>query len=1160
MIGSTKSTRILALLSTFAVITGTIGVSSYASSQGNPRANSQTPQRPNLQTQQFQKAGDTILPFRRKWGYDSAAATPKARLFWITDSAIVGSDWSTLPVPGASTATFTQGTSGASPLPLGDARHKEAPTFGRLINSAVGAPIAIHMASEVFTPDGQVVDLEAQVDLAMIDAPITLALVVHQNGTVFAGPSTTVTAKGWQRVSLKTLIGSPMTKVAGVGTNPFAGDQPYTFGLLARPVNPASRATMGLDNFEIRIAMKCSPTEQAARIAASKARAAEQRKALQTKIQAITFTGDYVATPAEVAKQKADYEAGNKQPPINNSQLKVVNCCHDDEPKFNSSGEMDLSGEGIPADAEIEATANFIEEERPLTDVYQGADTRTTDWLGQLPCSPSVGDFVPDEINDLDLRPGQDIEDEIGEDTQIDEVYKKDDLSDWKDDPQKFPNLVTSNLGPVPQWILNGGISMEPPLRTPGKPMTLGGRDIVFVHGLKLQHIYDGLLKNRSFANAQWKSIPGATSQMLYAANPTFFPNRNLALLHAGKEQAATYHGDLAFKNWVGDNSIPRTNPLLNVIHGNPQHISSITTMPGFVGVPNFPIDGHIGTFLLGNGYHNRFMIASYNCMDRLDGAVRSVLSQVAMAMADGIGVYNPAATGGLSPTWDLSDSSDAAKLSDGRARAFGSTGLVFITQSTGALVVDVAMSRAKGTPGWNVRYIPDFTRAHIAAQGAFGGSHVASLAYQLRDAPLQVMNAAAPKFFGGTDPFDPSGKKRDELAGNLSHNDLNRYQSQVTSTIIQDLRPQIVYSRHRGDIASTPVQTLAINGGHPSSVPIAKHILHPGFDDNTVNTNATVASAGHWQYWPFGVATGSVRKNFDLGLLGPALVINPNRIPKIRLGPLLQVTAKIGTTYAAQERRALGYWVDQRIDPRFLSPALRSNQSLQSIFLASGASPYLSMSGMVQTNVAPIPGPMDPNWRLKNHFGFLSAAGDHFEPTHDQGLSDMVQAPLVPGMESDIHYPHYQESKNMLKFVSDLADKMRGANVNPLVKVNWGGSFENNDEESFVSNSTMPFQSTEAPGVLSIYQKLQGLGMVGNPQAGKWNGVQSLLKTSAYPQVHLRRGCYIEVKWKSKLLKKQGSKTWWWWYRDYVLLKDWRSMGQFDYVYGKNGVGGVLR
>lgn len=429
--------------------------------------------------------------------------------------------------------------------------------------------------------------------------------------------------------------------------------------------------------------------------------------------------------------------------------------------------------------------------------------------------------------------------------------------------------------------------------------MAFAGKDIIYIHGLELGHVMDRIsgLDKRALSN--WPAAP----QEFYRTG---------------------YYKRAADSTWVN-------------------HIEYFTK----------------NKLIPENNYKNRYLVVSYNCSQRLDVAVHSVLSQIREAMAYGIGVV---------PQGDPRDSS-----------CFGKE-FVIISQSTGAMVADVLLTIANDTKTspkmakqyGNIGYIADRCKGHIARRGAFTGSDLAT-----------ILVALAKPTPGATAIATGLLMQDGDIFKDLS--DPNNF-SIIRSSILVDLIPPIARSLWGPYIDRVPVKVLTVSGGHPTffskeqidkiaqygfgaggslaaiapvigsltgvdpvSISVIgsiaantltlktlqaalamKYIVHPGFDDGVITTDCATGRKSTF-LTPSTYQASNPIKAFDMG------------VPKIR---------------------AIGYFLDQK-----------KKTDLKTF--RSGATPYLSPTGMVQP-VSTVS--LNPSY--KNHITFVQAAGEHWIKT----------------------------------------------------------------------------------------------------------------------------------------------------------------------------------
>lgn len=242
----------------------------------------------------------------------------------------------------------------------------------------------------------------------------------------------------------------------------------------------------------------------------------------------------------------------------------------------------DAQGEVIlPAcvDPDYPVTEEEIHEDRGLvSDLYPGYDTSTTEWYNEFPCDMSMG--------------GED--DPEDEDEDLSEIFASlgSDLT-----PEAFQDSLTSVSERTLRKVLR-----TPPFRDPqatGLPYVypspphcpdpnfqycLGGRDIVFIHGYRLDPLKDRVLGINDSASVQWQTptrFPGSIE------NPDFYSG---------------YWKKGAERYWRK----------------------------------------HIERYLTQKNYHNRYLVVSWPVTERLDVGIQAVLTQINDAMQYGIGVVDP--------------------------------------------------------------------------------------------------------------------------------------------------------------------------------------------------------------------------------------------------------------------------------------------------------------------------------------------------------------------------------------------------------------------------------------------------------------------------------------------------------------------------------------
>jgi hypothetical protein len=558
-------------------------------------------------------------------------------------------------------------------------------------------------------------------------------------------------------------------------------------------------------------------------------------------------------------------------------------CCDDQAAVFDDQGNLVLPPDADP-DAPVSDEIDVDEDLGAVADLYPDLVTKTDLWYPDFPCDPSIGGEVPPEADpDLDKA----LKDAGILNVTADEMATS--LANWEsaisaktgmEDPAFKTVNPVKNAPYMPPLVAHAP--------TPGECYVLGGRDCIFVHGLRPEHIIDRL-----------SNVPGADAQWI---EPTVFPGsiQNPEFYNPGG-----YYKSIANASWAS----------------------------------------HINRYFTSKGIKNRYLVVSYSCSDRLEVAVHSVLTQISDAMRFGTGVKDPLHPFGPPPL------------------DFGTPSFVCISQSTGGPVTDVAMAAAKLVDDLDAGFIPQHCKAHIAMHGAFSGSRWATVAVVLSGfiqgvIPPQWLCPLAIKVLNQLNLYPASG---------MGFNCGLAFTT-IASSILVDLCPIVMQLKWGGLIASTPVKTVTVVGGHPSFLAPFKYIFHEGLDDGVVTINSQVANFNSVLFWPSGYVPNILAliwrlKVYDMGV------------------------AKLSSA------RAVGYFIDQVVD-QVLHPNV-----FFPIFVAAGAIPYVSPTGMLQPVGLPLKlSPYDTTARYPNHYSFLQSASEHeasvfgtsmnYMPTNDTGVN----------------------------------------------------------------------------------------------------------------------------------------------------------------------------
>jgi hypothetical protein len=205
----------------------------------------------------------------------------------------------------------------------------------------------------------------------------------------------------------------------------------------------------------------------------------------------------------------------------------------------------------------------------------------------------------------------------------------------------------------------------------------------------------------------------------------------------------------------------------------------------------------------------NRYLLIAWSSNQTIEYAQHAMLAQIRLAMMDGTNVVTP-------PTYPTH-----------HVRPFCANGCIIISHSTGGLIVSTAMTLAKwGLFGPGAVKIPNHIRAHVAFNGAISGSRLATVAMSLGVLAAQPSASASQVLCPIEDLlFNTSGTCSLDTGF-------------VVHTILRDLVPLVSQQVWGFAVASSPVPTLTVAGGHPRgnyAVGVTKFLL-PGFDDGVVS------------------------------------------------------------------------------------------------------------------------------------------------------------------------------------------------------------------------------------------------------------------------------------------------------------------------------------
>ncbi len=334
----------------------------------------------------------------------------------------------------------------------------------------------------------------------------------------------------------------------------------------------------------------------------------------------------------------------------------------------------------------------------------------------------------------------------------------------------------------------------------------------------------------------------------------------------------------------------------------------------------------HIINYLNTRNATNRYLEVAWASTQRLPFAVHAVLSQIVDAMTSGTNVQ-------------LLDPDDPRGT-----HGFCSGGCVVVSHSAGAPVTDVALALAELTKTsaiirkrlGDIGCVADSVKAHVAFDGAFGGSEYATGIVAVTGVigvPLQTTATLATQAF-------------QTLTGaSVTVPDL----ASLLDSVLVDLVPLITRLHWIPLMRKTPVPVLTVAGGHDKYPNFAlKWLMLRGFDDGVLPMDSTCAKGAFPLGWPTGF------------IASPALVPAPLNPRLYDLGMALKVDG-------GQVSRATKYFLEQNVGPLRLPPRA-----------AAACIPYKTSWGLVQPVATPLFGWWNPLKRIRRHYSFVDTAEDH--------------------------------------------------------------------------------------------------------------------------------------------------------------------------------------
>jgi len=320
----------------------------------------------------------------------------------------------------------------------------------------------------------------------------------------------------------------------------------------------------------------------------------------------------------DITRSKVTLFGGSLAFAMSGDTQQLCTLCNDEAAELDSTGNV-LYPPTLDGSQSILIDDNVEIDRGEISTLYPGRHTSADSWLKDFPCAPAIGGTVPSEasdpaIDDSLLANGinyssQDISDSLG-------VWEQQIMEMFQSDPDSLPFAPPVGVG---AYVLPDTAYCPPDSGN----YVFGGRDIVFVHGLQLDEVFDRIKAvlnddedHKSLVD--WvrphDGIPG------YQLNPEFY-------------NEGGYYRTIADKN-IGE---------------------------------------HLEKFFTVHNIRNRYLIVAYPCNDRLEVGIQAMLTQINDAMRYGRRVRNPFGTDTLkfgTPSFVIVSHSTGGLLADAALHA----------------------------------------------------------------------------------------------------------------------------------------------------------------------------------------------------------------------------------------------------------------------------------------------------------------------------------------------------------------------------------------------------------------------------------------------------------------------------------------------------------
>jgi hypothetical protein len=361
--------------------------------------------------------------------------------------------------------------------------------------------------------------------------------------------------------------------------------------------------------------------------------------------------------------------------------------------RCDQAATVDPKGNAVlpPEATDAEAPEAVDQDLGSLAALYPDLDTTTDGFYPNLPCEPSIGGTLPPEE-----APSQDVAD-------AQEFLDKFDNTAGKELLDQLLATDRPALTALPSFKIGDCfVRTEPTAASPGvrkqvdcedasflnPAMPFEGRDIIYVHGLQTNQLFDRISDPTGPASRQWPADSGEflnSGGYFRSTAESYWTAHLVEHLSAPVPAGSPSPWPNAGWQWTSTDTVP-------------------------VYVPKA----------------NRYLIVAWSSNQTIEYAQHALLTQIQLAMTTGLNVVTP-------PTYPAL-----------QVRPFCANGCIVIGHSTGPLVTSSALGRAQaGAFGPGGQQIAARVLAHVSMAGAISGSRIATVGMAVASLGAPIASAS---------------------------------------------------------------------------------------------------------------------------------------------------------------------------------------------------------------------------------------------------------------------------------------------------------------------------------------------------------------------------------------------------------------------------------